>query len=323
MLADTKTVTRRFVRVGVLALASVVVSVSFVVGSGARVASQRVPLIDDTPNLQNSRSDPQEVRDRTERFAREALQELRRISGKEPSLEAGCRSTGFPGSLGPPAPVSVTPRIIGHHVEAIVRFAKLPKSPVCRPWAIRITMFGKPITAGGRFPWSQYYQLVGPVGRAVIQLPMYSTAPYELWVQSGTIQNRTSKTIKIKLRCPAAGCLAGDAPTQHDSGKTAPRFPLRRVSAAQLQESFSAGEDAIARSALFMRFRTSCSGTTSCLVTYTDPLFPDHPYRVRYTIAGEQQAGCWYVSHFQKLDEPPFDDAFARSPVAGCVSWLN
>ena len=308
----------RSVRWALLALAAVIGAAWLSAGSGARDTLQGIPLIDDTPTLSVDSGSPPAVVERNEKLIAKAIRQLREIAKMEPSLGAGCKPNDYPGSLGPPAP-RVTARIFGHHVEAIVRFDNLPAALVCRPYAVRITIIGKPIRKDLRFPWSQYYQLVGPVGRGVIRLPLYATPPYDLHVVSGTPQNKISRTVKVRLRCPAAGCLDGEA-----RGRSKPRrFPLRGVSREQLEESFRDGVEAIGRSAPYMRLSTRCPSTTVCQVMFTDPLFSEQPYRIRYEIGGEQTAGCWLVRDREELDEPPYDDAYARGPAAGCVSWLG
>jgi hypothetical protein len=62
---------------------------------------------------------------------------------------------------------------------------------------------------------------------------------------------------------------------------------------------------------------------TVCHATYTDPLFPDTPYRVRYQIEGEQIAGCWMTRWPRALDPLPYEDTYKGSELAGCATWLR
>jgi hypothetical protein len=66
-----------------------------------------------------------------------------------------------------------------------------------------------------------------------------------------------------------------------------------------------------------------CPSLTVCQVTYTDPLFPDAPYRVRYEIEGEQIGGCWMAARPRVLDPLPYEDTYKGAELAGCASWLH
>lgn len=202
-----------------------------------------------------------------------------------------------------------------------MRFASLPSSLACRPWAVLISTTGRSLKPGGdSLAWTQTYQLNGAAGRAVIRVPLYSMAPYSLIVSAVTGQGRRSKVIRMNVACPSTGCLHGDAPALHEQA-TPRRFPLRNITLAELQRSFLAGLEAAARAAPYMKRTGRCPSRTACEVTYTDPLFPRQPYRTRYEIAGEQTAGCWFVARASPLTTPPYEDIFARGPEAGCITW--
>lgn len=263
---------------------------------------------------------PKAVQDRAIREQQKALADFRGMTIGEPSRQAGCRPTDFPGSLGPPAP-DVTARVIGYHVVVVVRFRAMPSALACRPQGLSIAISGKPIHPNvGGIPWVERYALQGSVGRAVIRLPMYAVAPYKLALYAETIQGRRSKRVDIGLACPPGGCVAGDAPSAHQKA-TRLKFPLRGISRSQLEASLREGIDAAGRTAPYMRHTVSCVSRTVCQATFTDPLFPRDPLRVRYVIGGEQTQTCWAVTDWKYLDEPPYEDMPRPSPTAGCVRW--
>ena len=121
---------------------------------------------------------PKAVQDRAIRQQREALSSFRGALNEEPSLGAGCRPNDFAGSVGASTP-EVTARVIGYHVEVVVRFETLPRALVCRPWRVVLipAISGTSINPQGSIPWVQTFELQGPVGRAVTRLPLYTVAP--------------------------------------------------------------------------------------------------------------------------------------------------
>jgi len=200
--------------------------------AGARRSSGPIPLLAEVQPLTIERDMPKAVQARIQAATRQAYATLKRASKQQPSRSRGCTSTDFAGQLGPPAP-EVEPRVIGHHVEVVVRFRSLPTSLVCRPIAVLVSTIGRPTAAGlGPRPWTGTYRLKGPTGRVVIQLPPYARPPYQLLVRAGTVQNRESRQIKVDLACPATACLRGDA-----WGKPKPHvvLPLRGLTRAQLE----------------------------------------------------------------------------------------
>ena len=302
-----------------VACAAVSVVYALAIASSASSA-ERIPLLGDGPSYYVERDMPKAVQDRAIRQQKKALASFRGVAIGEPSLQAGCRPTDFPGSLGPPFP-EVTARVIGYHVVVVVRFATLPRALACRPWGVSIAISGNAIHPQvGAIPWVQTYELQGPVGRAVIRLPLYAVAPYKLSLYAGTIQGRRSKRVERMLTCPPGGCVAGEAPRAHQKS-TRRKFPLRGVSRSQLETSFREGLDAAGRSAPYMRHTASCRSRTVCEATFTDPLFPRKPLRVRYVIGGEQIETCWAVTDWKSLNEPPYEDMPRPSPSAGCVTW--
>jgi len=263
---------------------------------------------------------PKAVQDRAIRQQKEVWAWYQGLNIGEPTREAGCRPTDFPNSLGPPAP-AVEARVIGYHVVVVVRFKTLPRALACRPRTLSIAIRGMSIHPSVRaIPWVERYELQGRVGRAVIRLPMYSAAPYELDLVSETIQGRRSKSVEMVLSCPSGGCVAGEAPPPHQKS-TLRKFPLREVSRSQLEASFREGIDAAGRTSPYMQHTVSCRSQTVCQATFTDPLFPREPLRVRYAIGGEQIAKCWAVTDWKYLDELPYEDMPRPSPSAGCVAW--
>jgi hypothetical protein len=294
---------RRLVHVARLTVLIVCVATPLAVArtSSAAQSSDSIPLIADGPSYTAERDMPAAVRQRLGKDALQALLLLRRGSRQTPSLAAGCRPNDF-STLGSPTP-TVRSVIFGRHVEVVVRFADMPASLACRPWTVLISTTGSTST-----PWAQTYQLRGPAGRAVIMLPPYAKAPFTLGVTAGTMQGRTSKRIQQSLECPPGGCLVR-------------AFPLRNMTRAQLEASFVAALDALARAAPYMKHAARCPGLTVCEVTYVDPLYPNQPYVSRYEIGGEQTPGCWLVRTTRRLTTPPYEDIFAGAPEAGCVTW--
>jgi hypothetical protein len=288
-------------------------------GSSANSA-QQIPLLSGGPLYSVEFDMPKAVQDRAIREQKKALAAYRGMTIGEPTRQAGCRPTDFPGSLGPPAP-AVTARVIGYHVVLVVRFKTMPSALACRPHTVSVAISGKPIHPNvGGIPWVERYALQGSAGRGVIRLPMYAVAPYKLGLYAETIQGRRSKRVDMPLACPSGGCVAGEAPSAHQKA-THRKFPLRGVSRSQLEASFREGIDAAGRTAPYMRHAVSCRSRTLCEATFTDPLFPRDPMRVRYVIGGEQVEGCWAVTDWKQLDEPPYEDVLRPSPSAGCVRW--
>src|SRR5262249_52842120 len=139
---------------------------------------------------------PKAVQDRAIREQQKALAAFHGVTIGEPSRQAGCQPTDFPGSLGPPGP-DVTARVIGYHVAVTVRFKTMPSALACHPQGLSIAISGKPIhPTVGSIPWVERYALRGSSGRAVIRLPMYAVAPYKLTLVSETIQGRRSKDVE-------------------------------------------------------------------------------------------------------------------------------
>jgi len=283
-------------------------------------SAEQIPLLSGGPSYSVEFDMPKSVQNRAIREQKKALAAFRGMTIGEPSPQAGCRPTDFPGSLGPPAP-NVTARVIGYHVVLVVRFKTMPSALACRPQTVSVAINGKPIhPTVGSIPWVERYALQGPAGRGVIRLPMYAVAPYKLTLYAETIQGRRSKRVDMALACPSGGCVAGEAPGAHQKAihRT---FPLRGVNRSQLEASFREGINAAGRTAPFMRHTVSCGSRTLCQATFTDPLFPRQPLRMRYVIGGEQIAGCWAVTDWKNLGEPPYEDMPRPSPSAGCVRW--
>jgi hypothetical protein len=289
----------------------------------AAESAQRIPLLPRTPSLTIERDMPLSVQARLQRAQRRAVAVLRAASKQQRSRAAGCTSTDFPGVLGPPAP-AVAPRLLGRHVEVVVRFARLPSSLACRPWGISVSIRGRPIDAGGgSLPWTSTFQLRGPVGRGVIRLPIGARAPYRLAVRAETITGLPSRSIEQTLSCPAFGCPDGDRYDGNGGLVQQPARPVRGIDRATLERSF---RDALTVGVPepFKMSEVACSKLTSCRATFLDPLFPRSPYRVRYRIEGEHRAGCWMVRTARTLDPLPYEDTYHGGlPPAGCAAWLR
>jgi hypothetical protein len=311
---------RTYVALG--ATASSVATFALMGSADAAESREAIPLLADSPSLTIERDMPEAVQARLRRAQRKALAVLRAAAKQHPSRAAGCASNDFPGDLGPPAP-DIAGRIFGHHVEVIVRFKRLPSSLACRPWGVIVSIRGKPTNpSAGSLPWAQTFQLKGAVGRAVIRLPLYATAPYQVIVRAGTAQGRVSKLVEQTLSCPPNGCLPGESYTPN--GKLNPQavFRIRGIDRADLETSFRDALTADLPVPFTMR-AVGCSSLTTCQATFADQLFLQSPYRVRYQIEGEQLAGCWMARAKHVLDPLPYEDTYQGPTPAGCSSWLR
>jgi hypothetical protein len=305
---------------GSIAVGAAIAATSTPAGTGA-TGSDAIPLLGMPPTIYGERDMPPAVQARVRRAARAALARARAVAKLKPTASAGCVATDYAGVLGPPAP-TVTARIFGRHVEVVVRFARLPDSPVCRPVVVRVTTHGT-TTTFRPFPWSVDFRLRGPVGRAVIRLPPYAKAPYRLTVTTGAAGGRISKEIEQPLSCPSDGCMRSESYSPASARDPHRVLPLRGVARDSLEKSF---RDAITvNRQLWHTVRDiRCPTVKRCQATYADPLYPRMPYRVRYSIEGEQRAGCWMARDATRLDPLPYEDTYTGSIVpAGCVSWLR
>lgn len=307
-------------------LAGLVIAVVCLVLSGAAAArAPQVPFVFPAPQRTPERDDPAVVRRLLEREQRIAYARLKAASKLKRTRAAGCVPVSGPSGrreLGPPAP-RVRARIIGHQVEVLYRFGRLPTSAACRPAGVTVVVHSSNSTApsGSVVPSVGNYLLVGPVGRLTLDLPWYTRGPYDLSVNSATLLGYRGTYVKRRLTCPSAGCLDGYDPPPHSSPLPQPVLPLTGLSREQLEASVryvvSLERWPSARGA-------SCRSLRSCTVTQVTPGFPNRPYRVRYRIAGQQLPGCWMAFDEGPIDPLPYRDA-GRGPLelAGCRTWLR
>ena len=306
-----------------LAASILVIGVGSAGAAPVRSAAARLPLLAPAPELSIDRDLPAAVKARLERERRKLDLRARAAGRIRPTIARGCERTaipGAPGGLGPPAP-QVRANVLGHHVEVVFRFARLPQSPACRPWELSTVTYNK--SSGAR--WVEHYWLRGPRGRVVTDLPWYGRPPYRLVVIAETINGLRSRYVEQALRCPR-GCLPGYSPPPHASPLPKPVLPVRALDRPTLEATLRyalAGErlppvfHALPRS-------SSCPSLGLCVVTYVDPAFPRSPYRVRYRIAGEQSPGCWMGLRQRVVDRLPFPDAYpGRFELGACASWLH
>jgi hypothetical protein len=297
-------------------------------GSGHRATGAApLPLLAPEPYLSIDRDLPTAVKARLVRVNKD-LMERARAAGQLPATPAnGCVADGF-GSFGAPAP-KIQSRILGHHVEVVFNFVRMPESPACRPFELTVAVYSRA---------KAYKNFVGRYfvrdrrGRVVLDLPWMGKAPYHVLATASTITGRRGSKAEQALRCPGSrsavrGCLAGYRPSLHAFPMPTPVLPLRGVDLPGLESSLDyalAGEReepivyALPRA-------PHCTSLKECIVTYVDPAFPDTAYRVRYRIAGQQVPGCWLGFRAGgPLDPLPFRDAFTgRLELAACVSWLK
>ena len=235
---------------------------------------------------------------------------------------AGCEPTPYSYGLGPPAP-SVAARVLGHHVEVVFAYKRLPTSLACRPALLTVLVYSG-VKASPTFNNSgavERYLVRAPRGRVVLDLPWNGTPPYHLVVVPQTYGGYRGREVEQALPCPGAGCLPGYRPSTHSWPMPSPVLPVAGVDARGLAASFRY-VFAVPRTPHVAG--TRCSGILRCEVTYVDPAFPDAPYRIRYRIAGEQVAGCWMGLREDVRASRPYDDApLGPLQIAACVGWLS
>ena len=168
----------------------------------------------------------------------------------------------------------------------------------------------------------QTYAVPRPVGRALIDLPWTSRAPYQVWVSAHTLLDLPGPYVKQRLACPSAGCLPGYTHEALLSGSPPPPvLPLHGLTRAQLEASV---REVVAGQTWPSVIATRCESLHLCVLTFMTPGFPKQPYRVPYLIFGQQVNGCWMGWHQRNLDPLPYTDA-GNGPMelAGCRHWLG
>ena len=297
------------------------------VGSGSAGRGASLPLLAPAPELSIDFDLPPAVKARLEREQRELARRANAAAHTAPTTARGCERSGIkgaPGGLGPPAP-RVRANVLGHHVEVVFGFRRLPRSPACRPWQLTVVTYSGRKASSSFKNWVEHYWIRGSRGRVVTDLPWYAQPPYRLLVISETITGLRGRYVDQALRCPGR-CLPGYSPPPHTSPLPKPVLPIRALDRPRLEATLRyvlAGErtppilSAVPRS-------SRCPSLTTCVVTYVDPAFPDSPYRVKYRIAGEQLPGCWLGLRQGAMDPLPFSDAATgRLELAACASWVH
>jgi len=254
---------------------------------------------------------------------RARLLKLARGAEREPVTRAsGCVPSLYPGSLGPPAPKAV-PRVLGHQVEVLIEFDRLPRSWQCRPWQLYVVVHGKDfrpnsvtrVAVDGRRR-----------GRVVVDLP-YGKPPYTLRVTSESLLGRRGPTVELPLLCPGTGDrIRGCVARRAGFWMPKPVLPVRGVSVASLEASLDYLLAAERRPPVLRSAPTAvhCPSLRTCEITYADRAFPDSPFRARYRIAGQQVSGCWLGQHQETIGRKPYSAAGEGSrTLAACVFWLR
>jgi hypothetical protein len=303
------------------------------VANSTHAASEqaRIPLLAPAPALSIDSDLPTAVRMRLEREQRARFDRARAAARMPATVANGCVPNGTAQrSLGPPAP-QTSRRILGHHVEVVFTFARLPRSGACRPWDLTVVTYnGRPGNSTYN-NWVEHFRVRGKRGRVVVDLPWGGMPPYRVGVSSETILGRRSPLVMHRLRCPRTGddvrgCLPGYRPELHAYPMPKPVLPMRGLDRTTLERSLRyvlADEKTPPILAAIPR-SSRCPSLRSCVITYVDPAFPASPYRVRYRIAGEQITGCWMGLLQSALDPLPFSDARrGRLELAACASWLD
>jgi len=292
--------------------------------AAGRGAAGRVPLL--FPVVQHSIEvdTPAPVRRLIEREQRAMLARAKAAAKLPTTPAAGCvRVTDSPGSNtpGPPSP-AVKASVLGHHVEVLFDYRRLPSSDACRPAFLDVAVYSgkKASSTYNNAGATGTYALEMLRGRIVTDLPWRGHAPYHVLVRATTILGRRSNATEVALTCPRSGCLPGYEPT-HSWSLPQPVLPLQGVDRVGLEASL---RYVVSRARWPSARPVSCSSLHACVVTLADPAYPRSPYHVRYQIAGEQIPGCWMAMQRDALDRPPYKDA-GQGPLelAGCLSWLR
>lgn len=294
-------------------------------GDVGRIA--RLPFLSPFPDRSIERDMPASVQARMLREQKALFARAQAASKLPRTRAAGCEPAqiGAQRYLGPPAP-QVSAKIIGHHVEIVFAFKRLPASDACRPFGLSTVVSGAPIPGRNSTGAIDRYRVRGSRGRVVSDLPWYAKAPYRLTVIAETIIGHRSRYVDVPLRCPGTGdlvkgCLRGYAPPLHAFLMPKPALPLRGVDRASLEATL---RYVIADERTATPTKARCASLRACEITYIDPDFPNSPYRVRYRIAGEQQRGCWRAWRQTTPEKPPYADAWqGQMQLAGCISWLH
>ena len=230
-------------------------------------------------------------------------------------MDAGRRCTASP-----PAP-QIKPRVLGHQVEVVFDFARLPDT--CLLELTVVVYSGKKASPTYK-NFVQRYWLHTAHGRVTLDLPWYGRPPYHVIAGAATLAGRRGPQVERALRCPPGGCLAGYKPSLHSYPLPKPVLRLRGVDLAGLEASLNYAVAGEREEPIVMAQprSVSCPSLKQCNVTYVDHAFPQSPYRVRYRIAGQQRAGCWMAMRSDILDPRPFSDAYTgQLELAACVPW--
>jgi len=262
--------------------------------------------------------------------AQQALSTEAQAAARLPATKAnGCVSSEPGAPLGAPAP-RIFPRLLGHHVEVRFEFARLPKSPACRPFVLTVVVYGGQKASSTFKNWVERFRVRGRRGRVALFLPFLAKSPYHVIVNAQTITGHYGPNVERPLSCPGtsssiAGCLRGYKPELHSYPMPKPVLPLRGLDLRSLSASFAQvlTDEASPPITKAIPKGSRCLSLRLCEVTYVDPAFPRSAYRVRYAIAGQQVEGCWLGLKGERIGEMPYDDAGSgRIFLAGCASWL-
>jgi len=318
----------------------VVATLGLVAGTGVAVTSAQgngsslggagsPPVLVPIPEVSLERDTPAPVRARIERQRREWLARAKRASRQPVSTATGCvrfRASWGRDEVGPAAPKVKEARIIGHHVEVVFEYPKLPSADSCRPAALTVGVYsGKHASPTYNNSGAiNHYMISSTRGRVISDLPWGGTPPYHVFASPETILGKRGPTVELSLTCPGGdrvkGCLLGYRPAQYAWTLPQPVLPVIGIDRATLERSL---RYVIAEERVPHPHRARCASLHYCEITYVDPAYPKTPYRIRYQVAGEQVRSCWMAMRERILDPRPDGAGIGRLELAGCADWLQ
>ncbi len=142
---------------------------------------------------------------RTPEEARAHMEQAERVRRLPRSREAGCERAVFPLGTprviwGPPRPRLVAARRLGKHVTVNFEFNRLPRSPACRPFLLRVTILsGKLDTPSFRISEGEF-RVVRVRSSGSVRVPAGGRPPYRARIQALTVDYKPSEPVEARVR---------------------------------------------------------------------------------------------------------------------------